>query len=146
VIIVTLGTYSMWHGLSLVENKSSGVVPPDVNGSYFRTVQYKVGQVPVLAIIFIGLAIILQIVFQRTRFGFGSGDRQQPGSRLPRGHPARPDAHPRAGDGGCRLRPVGRPLRGPVRRDRHQLGKRVPARRRRRRDHRRDPSPVAAAP
>jgi ribose transport system permease protein len=70
VIIVTLGTYSMFHGLSLVENKSSAVVPPDVNGSFFRTVQYQVGQVPVLAIIFVALAIVLQVVLQRTRFGF----------------------------------------------------------------------------
>ena len=34
------------------------------------TVQYQVGEVPVLAIIFLALAIVLQVVLQRTRFGY----------------------------------------------------------------------------
>jgi ribose/xylose/arabinose/galactoside ABC-type transport system permease subunit len=70
VIIVTLGTFSMFHGLSLVLSKSSAVVPPDATGSFFTTVQSKVGIVPLLAIVFVALAIVLQVVLQRTRFGF----------------------------------------------------------------------------
>ena len=70
VIIVTLGTFSMFHGLSLVLSKSSAVVPPDATGSFFTTVQSRIGIVPLLAIVFVSLAIVLHIVLQRTRFGF----------------------------------------------------------------------------
>jgi len=76
VIIVTLGTYSMFQGLSLVVNKSSAVVPPDVTSSFFTTVNRRVGplpfvgKVPVLAILFVACAIVLQIVLHRTRFGY----------------------------------------------------------------------------
>ncbi len=70
VIIVTLGTFSMFHGLSLVLSKSSAVVPPDVSGSFFTTVQRHFGKVPLLAIVFVALAVVLHIVLQRTRFGF----------------------------------------------------------------------------
>lgn len=70
VIIVTLGTFSMFHGLSLVLSKSSAVVPPDVEGSFFTSVQRHIGKVPVLAIVFVVLAVVLQIVLKRTRFGY----------------------------------------------------------------------------
>src|SRR5204862_5542866 len=76
VIIVTLGTYSMWHGLSLVENKSSAVVPPDVSGSFFTTANRRIGpvpligRVPVLAIVFVVLAVALHFILHRTRFGY----------------------------------------------------------------------------
>jgi ribose transport system permease protein len=74
VIIVTLGTYSMYQGLSLVVNKSSAVVPPDINGSFFTAVNHRVGSllggVPVLAIVFVALAVVLQLVLYRTRFGY----------------------------------------------------------------------------
>jgi ribose transport system permease protein len=76
VIIVTLGTYSMFQGLSLVVNKSSAVVPPNVNGSFFRTINHRVGSlphiggIPVLAIVFVLLAIFLQALLHRTRFGY----------------------------------------------------------------------------
>ena len=70
MIIVTLGTYSMFHGLSLVLSHSAAVVPPDDSGSFFRFSQSYVGKVPTLAIIFVVLAIVLHVVLQRTRFGF----------------------------------------------------------------------------
>src|SRR5690242_1088145 len=76
VIIVTLGTYSMFHGLSLVMNNSSAVVPPDVSGSFFTTINRQFGPVPglggipLLAILFVGLAIVLHLVLHRTRFGY----------------------------------------------------------------------------
>jgi ribose transport system permease protein len=77
VIIVTLGTYSMFQGLSLVVNKSSAVVPPDVSGSFFTTVNKRVGpvpfiggRVPVLAIAFVLLAVVLHLTLHRTRFGY----------------------------------------------------------------------------
>ena len=52
VIIVTLGTYSAYHGLSLVLSHSAAVVPPDDSGTFFRFSQSYVGRVPTLAIIF----------------------------------------------------------------------------------------------
>ncbi len=77
VIIVTLGTYSMFQGLSLVVNKSSAVVPPDVSGSFFSLVNNRVGpipfiggRVPVLAIVFVVLAVALHVFLHRTRFGY----------------------------------------------------------------------------
>ncbi len=70
VIIITLGTFSMFHGLSLVLSKSSAVVPPDVESSFFTTVQSRIGSVPVLAIAFVALALVLQVVLVRTRFGY----------------------------------------------------------------------------
>ncbi len=70
VIIVTLGTYSAYHGLSLVLSHSAAVVPPDDTGTFFRFSQSYVGKVPTLAIIFVVLAIVLHVVLQRTRFGF----------------------------------------------------------------------------
>jgi ribose transport system permease protein len=76
VIIVTLGTYSMFQGLSLVVNKSSAVVPPDVTGSFFTTANERVGSlpfvgpIPVLAIVFVALAIVLHLILHRTRFGY----------------------------------------------------------------------------
>jgi ribose/xylose/arabinose/galactoside ABC-type transport system permease subunit len=76
VIIVTLGTYSMFQGLSLVVNKSSAVVPPDVSGSFFTLANKRlfsvpyIGGIPFLAIVFVALAALLQVVLHRTRFGY----------------------------------------------------------------------------
>ncbi len=75
VIIVTLGTYSMFQGLSLVVNESSAVVPPDVTGSFFTTVNRRislplVGGVPFLALLFVALAVVLHVLLHRTRFGY----------------------------------------------------------------------------
>jgi ribose transport system permease protein len=70
-IIITLGTYSMFQGLSLVVNRGRAVVPSDESSSFFTFISAKVlGVVPVVAIIFVLLAIILHIVLRRTRFGY----------------------------------------------------------------------------
>ena len=75
-IIITLGKFSMFWGLSLVVNESQAVTVEnsttsffDFAGSNFLTIS---GQkvVPVTAVIFLVLAIVLQIVFSRTRFGY----------------------------------------------------------------------------
>ncbi|MBA2449235.1 MAG: ABC transporter permease [Chloroflexi bacterium] len=76
VIIVTLGTFSMFQGLSLVVNKSSAVVPPDISGSFFATVNKRIGSlpliggVPFLALLFVALAVVLHVLLHRTRFGY----------------------------------------------------------------------------
>jgi ribose transport system permease protein len=72
-IIVTLGTFSMFHGLSLVLNESKAVIPPPEAGdsSFFTVMNTKFfGLVPVVAIVFAALAVLLHGVLHRTRFGY----------------------------------------------------------------------------
>ena len=75
-IIITLGTYSMFWGLSLVVNKSQAVTVADSTTSFFNFAGSNFltinGQkvIPVTAVIFLVLGIALQIAFQRTRFGY----------------------------------------------------------------------------
>ena len=70
-IIVTLGTYSMFQGLSLVVNGGRAVVPPDQTTSFFTIVSSRVfGIVPVAALVFVALAIVMHFVLHRTKFGY----------------------------------------------------------------------------
>jgi len=70
-IIVTLGTYSMFQGLSLVVNKGRAIVPADQSSSFFSVISDKLfGVVPVAALMFIALALAMHIVLHRTRFGY----------------------------------------------------------------------------
>jgi ribose transport system permease protein len=70
-IIVTLGTYSMFEGLSLVANQGRAVFPSDQSSSFFSFASMKVFRVvPVVGVVFVALAIVLHIVLHRTRFGY----------------------------------------------------------------------------
>ncbi len=70
-IIVTLGTYSMFQGLSLVVNRGRAVVPSDTSSSFFHVISSKLfGVVPVTAAVFVALAIVMHFVLHRTRFGY----------------------------------------------------------------------------
>ena len=70
-IIVTLGTFSMFEGLSLVANKGRAVFPADQSSSFFAFASAKIFHVvPVVAILFVALAAILHVVLHRTRFGY----------------------------------------------------------------------------
>jgi ribose/xylose/arabinose/galactoside ABC-type transport system permease subunit len=75
-IIITLGTFSMFWGLSLVVNKSQAVTVANSTTSFFNFAGSNFlsisGQkvIPVTAVIFLVLAIALQVAFQRTRFGY----------------------------------------------------------------------------
>jgi ribose transport system permease protein len=69
-IIVTLGTFSMFRGLSLVVNESRPIVP-DNEHVYFEFATTRLfGVVPVVAVIFVLMAIALHILLHRTRFGY----------------------------------------------------------------------------
>jgi ribose transport system permease protein len=71
VIIITLGTLSVFRGLSLVVNESRAVVPPDKTSSFFAIFDIKVfGLIPSVAIAFVALAIGLHVLLHRTRFGY----------------------------------------------------------------------------
>jgi ribose transport system permease protein len=75
-IIITLGTYSMFWGLSLVVNKSQSVTPPDTNGGFFSFTSATFlsinGQkvIPVVAVVFLVLAVGLHVLLHRTRYGY----------------------------------------------------------------------------
>ncbi len=71
VIIITLGTLSAFRGLSLVVNESRAVVPPDKTSSFFALFDIKVfGLIPIVAILFLALAVALHLLLHRTRFGY----------------------------------------------------------------------------
>ena len=60
-IIVTLGTFSMFQGLALVTNNGRAIVP-DPTASCFHLISAKIfGIVPVVAIVFVALAIVLPL-------------------------------------------------------------------------------------
>jgi ribose transport system permease protein len=70
-IIVTLGTFSMFQGLALVSNNGRAINPPDLTTSYFTLISTKIlGIVPVVAIVFVVLTVVLHFVLHRTRFGY----------------------------------------------------------------------------
>jgi ribose transport system permease protein len=71
VIIITLGTLSAYRGLSLVVNESRAVVPPDKSGSFFALFDIKVfGLIPMVAVLFVVLAVVLHVLLHHTRFGY----------------------------------------------------------------------------
>ena len=71
VIIVTLGTFSVFRGLSLVVDESRAVVPTDKSSSFFALFDIKVfGLIPSVAVAFIVLAVLMHLLLHRTRFGY----------------------------------------------------------------------------
>jgi ribose/xylose/arabinose/galactoside ABC-type transport system permease subunit len=73
VLIVTLGTLSMYHGLSLVVNESRAVVPPREvrDGPFFNLFTTELfGTIPVVSVVFVALAVVLHVVLHKTRFGY----------------------------------------------------------------------------
>jgi ribose transport system permease protein len=71
VIIITLGTFSMFRGLSLVVNESRAVIPPDMSGTFFQLATLRIGGlVPAVAVVFVLLAVALHLLLHHTRFGY----------------------------------------------------------------------------
>lgn len=73
VLIITLGTLSMYRGLSLVVNDSRAVVPPREvsDGPFFDLMTADLpGGIPVVTLVFVGLAVGLHVLLQHTRFGY----------------------------------------------------------------------------
>ena len=70
-LLVTLGTWWMIQGLSLVVGKGQTIVPPATDGNFFTTLSGKAfAMVPATGIIFIVLALAMHVVLHRTRFGY----------------------------------------------------------------------------
>lgn len=71
VIIITLGTLSLYRGLSLIVNESKPVLAPDKDAPFFTIWDQKwLEIIPSVAIAFLALALVAHILLQRTRFGF----------------------------------------------------------------------------
>jgi ribose/xylose/arabinose/galactoside ABC-type transport system permease subunit len=70
-LVVTLGTWWMIQGLSLVAVKGQTIVPPGADRSFFATLSGKAFVVvPAAGVIFVVLALVLHVVLHRTRFGY----------------------------------------------------------------------------
>ena len=71
VIIITLGTFSIYQGLSHASNQSRAVVPPDSIEALSNFLNYRIfGSLPLMAIIFVLIAVVLHVVLHHTRFGY----------------------------------------------------------------------------
>ena len=68
---MALGAFSMFEGLALVSNNGRAINPSNTTTSYFTLISAKIlGVVPVVAIVFVLLTVILHFVLHRTRFGY----------------------------------------------------------------------------
>lgn len=70
VIIVTLGTLSVYRGLGLILSDAQELVINNTTSSFFSIITAKFFEIPIPAILFVVLAIGLHILLHRTRFGY----------------------------------------------------------------------------
>jgi len=74
LIIVTLGTASVYQGISLITNKSGSVVPTDekiTTNIFFRALGGEIETPIPIILIFVVLAfVVLHLVLHKTRFGY----------------------------------------------------------------------------
>lgn len=70
VIIVTLGTLSVYQGASLVLTNGEAVQSLDTTLPFFSIAGGSLGQIPAAALCFVVVAIVLHVLFFFTRFGF----------------------------------------------------------------------------
>lgn len=69
-IIVTLGTLSVYQGLSLVVTKSRAIIPPDLSSSFFAVTNSRLLGIPFVVYGFGVVAVVLHLVFRKSRFGY----------------------------------------------------------------------------
>ena len=69
-IIVTLGTLSVFQGLSLVVTKSRAIIPPDLSSSFFAVTNSRLLGIPFVVYGFVVAAVVLHLVFRKSRFGY----------------------------------------------------------------------------
>ena len=70
-IVVTLGTFAMFRGLAAVAVKMQATAPANPSGELFEIVHDKLfGVVPTAVFVFAAVAVVLQLVLQRSRFGY----------------------------------------------------------------------------
>jgi ribose/xylose/arabinose/galactoside ABC-type transport system permease subunit len=70
-LLVTLGTWWMIQGLSLVVGKGQTIAPTGAGSGFFTTLSGKAFTVvPVTGLVFVVLALAMHFVLHRTRFGY----------------------------------------------------------------------------
>ncbi len=70
-IIVTLGTFAMFRGLAAVAVKMDPTAAAAQSGELFEIVHGKLfGVVPSAVFVFVAMALVMQIVLHRSRFGY----------------------------------------------------------------------------
>jgi ribose/xylose/arabinose/galactoside ABC-type transport system permease subunit len=70
-IVVTLGTFAMFRGLAAVAVKMQATAPANPGGELFEIVHGELfGLVPTAVFVFAALAVVMQLVLQRSRFGY----------------------------------------------------------------------------
>ena len=69
-IIITLGTLSMYRGLAMIISGGRFVYGLPREHSFFQTLGSSPLDIPMVIWVFIGLAVVLSIVYRSTRFGF----------------------------------------------------------------------------
>lgn len=70
VIIVSLGTFSAYQGITQVVSKSSPIGGQPVGNSFYRWLGATYLTVPAIVWLFFVLCVLLTFVFRSTRFGF----------------------------------------------------------------------------
>ena len=70
LIIVTLGTLSMYQGLELVVANGNIISGGDINNSFFKILGGSVDQIPASAFVFAGLTLVVWFIYRRTAFAF----------------------------------------------------------------------------
>ena len=70
VIIVTLGTLSAYRGLGLIVSHSGSIGGQPLDHSFYRIVGGSYWRVPASLWVFAFMAVVLSIVFTKTRYGF----------------------------------------------------------------------------
>ena len=70
-LLVTLGTWWMIQGLSLVASKGQTIAPTGAGSGFFTTLSGKAFTVvPAAGVVFVVLALAMHVVLHRTRFGY----------------------------------------------------------------------------
>lgn len=70
VLIVTIGTLSLYAGLGLVISDAEDVTINNTNSSFFKLVNAQPGGVPAGVIMFVFLMVCAHVLLQWTRFGY----------------------------------------------------------------------------
>lgn len=70
LIIITLGTLSMYRGLTLVISNGEAQAGGDPNSGFFSFFGGDIGKIPAAAIAFVVLTAVVWVVYRKTRFGF----------------------------------------------------------------------------
>lgn len=70
LIIVTLGTLSMFQGLALVITEGNPVAAPDTSSSFFRIFGGSIGQIPASVFVLAAVAAALWFAYRKSAFAF----------------------------------------------------------------------------